>query len=362
MYMHKVDELEKKKQIKINADTELIVKKILVNVADVEAIILCGGFGRNEGSWIIREGTPSPYNDYDVAVVTDTVIEVAIIEKLRKELANEIGIHWVDIDFYSRKKITNLRVSIKNYDLLYGSKVIYGNKNITRDISMSSDKIGIDDVETLYFTRLWTFFGTVNGEFKNLDLDEAIFFRNQMAKAILAVVDVVLIKKKSYTCSYRERVVCVERLYPDKPELVKMAKWALNEKLNPTMQSMYKDDSINLYNTVYDIYKEEMIAALANRYVFGIDKPMKYAWNYYTPIELAKKIYLVYVRNFKGYPKACKSKILQNAMFLAYNDGDIDERYMGDVRNMLKKLGYEYALDWKWNELCPLVAYIRNEK
>lgn len=360
--MNNIEDIEKKKKIKYNADIEFIVKSILENIAEVQAIILCGGFGRDEGTWIIKDGDIMPYNDYDIAIITDTTVDVAFTEELRKNLAAEIGIHWVDIDYYPIKKLINLKASIKNFDLIYGSKIIYGNKNIFNDCSINAKEIGTDDIETLYFTRLWTFFGIIDGEFKNLDLDEAVFFRNQMAKAVLAIVDTLLIQKKNYHSSYCERIRRLENLCSEKTALVKMAKWALNEKLSPTMKPMSREDCIEIYNSVYWLYREEMLAALSDKYFFKLDKPNRYAWNFNMPIEIARKIYITNIRGVRGYKKACMSRVLQNAMFLAYNGGDIDEHYMKDVSNALKKLGCEYAMGWQWNKLCPLVAYIRNQK
>lgn len=360
--MNNLKELEEKKCNKLNTHMKLITQTILKNIPQVEAIILCGGFGRGEGTWIVKSDDVFPYNDYDIGIITDASIEISFLEKLRKQLAKEIGIRWIDIDLYSPQKIKRLHISIKNVDLLYGSKIIYGNQDIFRNCSMDADKIGFNDIETLYFTRLWTFFGIIDGDFKNLKVDDAIFFRNQMAKAVLAIVDVLLIKKRMYESSYRKRIRLFENLYADKKVLVKTANWALGEKLAPSISAISKEECAYLYNHVYWLYRREMLSALYSKYIFKIDTPKRYIWNYYMPLELMKKFYAVNIRGFRGYKKACMSRILQNAMFLAYNGGDIDERYMSDVHNTLKILGYEYTAGWEWKMLCPLVACIRNQK
>ena len=36
-----------------------------------ESIYLVGGYGRGEGSWFVNDGQLSPYNDYDLSVITD---------------------------------------------------------------------------------------------------------------------------------------------------------------------------------------------------------------------------------------------------------------------------------------------------
>lgn len=355
-------EIEKKKRVKCEEDVALICTRLNEEIEGIEAIFLCGGFGRGEGTWIVKDGVPNPYNDYDVAIVTDTKVDISTIEGIRKKLANEIGIHWVDIDIYSKAKLRKLRVSIKNVDLLYGSKVVYGSRNVIGGIYLNKQKIGIEDIDTLYFTRLWPFFGIVNGDFCALDIDESIFFRNQMAKAILAVVDVLLIRKKSYDCSYVERVKRLENLYPSKVEFLDWAKWALAEKLSPSLQEMSRDESISLYNSVYKLYKNEMLDALSSKYIFKLDSPHKFGWNFYMPLEWAKRIYITKVRGFKGYERACLYKIMQNAMFLAYNGGDIQKSYMSDVWDVLDKLGYSSLVGKDWYSLCSHIAFIRNQK
>jgi len=34
-----------------------------------DAVILCGGYGRGEGGWFMKDGTFKPYNDYDLFLV-----------------------------------------------------------------------------------------------------------------------------------------------------------------------------------------------------------------------------------------------------------------------------------------------------
>lgn len=107
---------------RLNRDTRLIVDGILKEMkVKPFAIYLCGGQGRDEGSWYIGEnGKPNPYNDYDIAVISNTTIGYDRLQTLRKGVAEAISIHWVDIDFYTPDVLYNLSPTIHNVDLLRG--------------------------------------------------------------------------------------------------------------------------------------------------------------------------------------------------------------------------------------------------
>ena len=64
---------EESKIIRFKQDCQTLVDGILGALEEApEAILLCGGYGRGEGAWYEDEaGNPSPYNDYDLAVITE---------------------------------------------------------------------------------------------------------------------------------------------------------------------------------------------------------------------------------------------------------------------------------------------------
>ena len=88
---------------------QVLQKKIDVLVCGIlkimltppQAIYLVGGYGRGEGAWYEGEEGLHPYNDFDLAVITDCPLPHEKTETLRKELAIEVDIKWVDIDYYS---------------------------------------------------------------------------------------------------------------------------------------------------------------------------------------------------------------------------------------------------------------------
>lgn len=167
------------KQNILQKQIDYIVSEILKCISNVETILLCGSYGRNEGAWILKDGGQYiPYNDYDFIVVSDQPnISKNELNQLRKRLAAELSINWVDIDIYSSFKINNMKATQKNIDITFGSKKVYG-KDIDWNLkSEDAKKLSNYDIETLYFTRIWTFLGTYSyREYEEISGIDAIFF------------------------------------------------------------------------------------------------------------------------------------------------------------------------------------------
>ena len=161
--------------------------------------------------------------------------------------------------------------TIFNYDLKFGSTVIYGNKNILEKIDIDeSDKINIKDLEVLFNTRLWTLYGSYK-DLNNLDEDKSLFLKYQLSKAILAVVDSYLIRKKIYNCHYREKVKLFikENNKEDQNHLVK---WALKEKLFPSLEILKKTEALDLIQKTKKVFFNEFFQSLSEIYKVKIEK------------------------------------------------------------------------------------------
>mgnify|MGYP000400678164 CR=1 FL=1 len=96
-----------------------------------QAIIIYGSYGRNEGAWILDKNNFLPYNDFDIVIVDDSTNNSNYNKKLNESLKKKLNVDWIDLQVLSRKKLKSLsKRTIFNYDLKYGSKVIYGDKEI----------------------------------------------------------------------------------------------------------------------------------------------------------------------------------------------------------------------------------------
>ena len=114
--------------------TSILAKGIVSAMQEPpQAIYLVGGYGRGEGAWYEDQSGIHPYNDFDLAVITDKPLSHNKTEILRKELAKEVGIKWVDIDYYSIATLQSLTPTIHNVDLLEGGSLIYGEDVINQN-------------------------------------------------------------------------------------------------------------------------------------------------------------------------------------------------------------------------------------
>jgi len=93
---------------KIQHDLDYICRKVKRLLGkNLHSILLCGGFGRGEGSITISKGKVHIVNDYDFTIVLNTFSKIKYIrlyhqfhlplEALAKELADTLDIKQVDL-------------------------------------------------------------------------------------------------------------------------------------------------------------------------------------------------------------------------------------------------------------------------
>jgi hypothetical protein len=307
---------------KFEEDKALLIEACSSIVANVDAVIMYGGYGRGEGAWINSEGKEIPYNDYDILVISDSLVERAQLSQLRKNLAKRIGISWVDISIMKKNKLKKLKHSIFNFDLKNGSEVIYGDKDIKSIIpKFEASKIPLKDIRILFFTRLFTLIGAIklynikNGFDNGQDV---MFFKNQLAKAILACVDCLLILKGQYNSSYKIRVKTVVKIYSFTREEEELFLWALNEKLKPSSEGMNEEDTSRLYRRVEKIYRETMLNGLSQLYNHKITNSELLVSKYKQEFSIRLRKFYYKLRGSNYFDRVLAADIIQ-AQFLFCN-------------------------------------------
>jgi len=327
----------------LNRDIEKI-KKITLDNLDKENIIsiyLYGGYGRGEGSWVIEEvdgqSRVRPYNDYDIALVVKKKFSIDKLRKLENELKNNLDVKWIDLSQYTVLNLKLFNVTIKNYDFKYASKWIYGEKGVLENIpNMNSKSISLKDVEILYITRLWTLVGSFPKEgLIKMPKDEEMFFRNQMAKGILAIVDNILVLHKEYDASYKRRV---QKLvdYSQDNKLLELAQWALDEKLFPKSKGMSAREINDLYYDVNRLFFKYFYSTLSKYYKDGINIPEdidKYI--IYNPLDLIKRKIKKFVFNDDRRELHMYLAILQG--YIAYYYFDMTEKHLQKISSIMEQ-------------------------
>lgn len=343
-----------------------IILNGLMDLNGIDACLLYGGYGREEGSWIINsDGTCLPYNDYDILLVLKNKISKEIIELLRKKMAQEIGIRWIDIGQKTPKELQKLRPSIYNYDLKYASKVIQGDPSILDFIpEIDVAKLPLKEGETLFFTRLWTFLGSLDEKGFSVDRvgEESRFFRNQMAKAVLAVTDVLLLQKRAYHPSYKERVNRLNKFYPERKDISELAEWALEEKLFPKAPDMTADEIKKLYQKVHHHFFSEMYCILTKYYSRKVDNPKEIErYLKWGAVTLIKRIGWIALRKNMNWERIIAVNLAQCYITTAFNNDTNYENFLQMGISYIRYFDKSFAENSSWDEARVRVAKLRME-
>ena len=297
------------KKLKLNQDLKLIIDLLNTNVnSEIISIVLYGSYGRGEGAFYNIGDETFTYNDYDLLLIVSELIDEKKISELKNLISVKTYIKWIDLSQMLQSNLRYLKPTIFNYDLKYGSKVIWGNTSVLNYININkSSKIPYCEIETLYFTRLYTFIGSLKKDsFKTgVKSEESRFFRYQMAKAIFSVVDCELILAQQYSHSYREKANLISSF---KPELKDLSKWALKEKLSPINPDMNNEDVIALYTEVIQAFHKSMHKGLSKLYKRDIISTKKHIFYFNFSVKhifvllkslIKKKIYFNYLKYYK---------------------------------------------------------------
>lgn len=143
---------------KIDYDMKIVCDEILKIVRPI-SIILFGGFGRGEGSVLIKNNKIFPMNDYDIFIVQDRKIDADKI----KELVDKIHLRLnkgidtlpdfnVSIMQIKKSELLNLP-DIKAYDIKMGGKILYG-EDVRKEIDITIDDVPLFSGSRLLFQKM----------------------------------------------------------------------------------------------------------------------------------------------------------------------------------------------------------------
>lgn len=324
----------------LQRDINVILEEIFITLdrKNIISIFLYGGYGRDEGSWVFATDSalPRPYNDYDIALVVSSNFSNSDLKKVELKLRDLLDVRWIDICQYTKLHLRLLRTSIKNYDFKYASKLIYGRRNVLDLIrTMHSTEIGFKDIETLFITRLWTLLGSFGPQgLVSMKPEEEMFFRNQMAKCILSIVDCVLIDNHSYDASYKRRVTLLEE-FSDDADLITLAQWALEEKLFPKYEGMSTAQVQRLYKKTHSLFFKYFYFYLSKYFRRNISLPEDLDGLIMNSFEVKTKSFLKSIL-MRDNRIAINQRLLKLQSFIVFYYFDMSEYHLGIVSNIMK--------------------------
>ena len=341
-----------------------IVSTVISEIPSIDHIILYGSYGRGEGGWFYENDILRPYNDFDLLLVVDDKFHLdKNLNEFRVSLALKIGIRWIDITLITKKGLIKTKNSIFGYDLKHGSTVIYGNPNILEIIPQLNNNIDLHEGEILFFTRLWTFVGSI-GSIKSLAGDESRFFRNQMAKAIFSIIDVILLIERKYDSSYSQRlkIVSTQVNPPISEGTLNIFEWALDERTNPKGIKMTASEVKDLYLKVANLYRHFMLILLSKKHKRNFNTILQFNsfYRHSARTNFKRLAYLLIKRNNK-FERIYFTNIIQmNVLSILLRETD-EQKMIAKSLILFKKIKHEMPHDVDLSLVKAEVSKIRTE-
>ena len=231
---------------RIARDQALIAQAVTALVVPplFRALVLMGGYGRGEGGFVVRDGQPAPYNDYDYFVVVRGMdreqragLQVALASAAR-DLDRAVG---VDVDFalLREESLPRADYSLINAEMLWGHRVVAGDPQVLA----AMPAMPFATLPPAEFTRLLLNRGSlllmnqrrfISGE-AIAGHDHEVFFK-YLFKAVLACGDARLAGNRRYHPSYLaklDRLSHTGIAWAGQGELLDLYAQALEHKFHP---------------------------------------------------------------------------------------------------------------------------------
>ncbi len=257
---------------KIQNDIDYICSKVNDLLGNqLYCILLCGGFGRGEGSVTVKNNLVHIVNDYDFTVVLNAKNKLHYLwlykkiqgplEKLAQSLAQELDIKQVDLSPKPLSYFKQTTLKIENYEVKKGHLLVFGKKNPTQSMpSWKPDKIPLFEGTWLFRNRgagllLAALYFMDTQKVKRSDNENFII---ECTKAQLAMGDAVLLLKKRYHHLYNKRLITTRTLdladIPFGEEIKNRYQKSLVQKLNPDFEKYMKIDLVDWWYDAANLF------------------------------------------------------------------------------------------------------------
>jgi hypothetical protein len=278
---------------KVERDQEYINSHVLDLLGNhVHSILLCGGFGRGEGTVKVSGNEIHVVNDYDITIVLKerNKLKFAMLyqkyhtplEALAVKLAKDLQMKQIDMvlkHFSYFEKPSALK--IENYEVKKGSVLTYGDE----DPALFMPDWRAENIPL--FEGTWLFRNRGAGM-----LIPALYFMRtggipdekrenfviECNKAQLAMGDSILLLKQRYHHLYSERLRCLDELeiseVPEGEIILKNYQEALVQKLKPDFERFYRRNLVawwfqivDLMNRFYRLYESKRLGVIFNNWI-----------------------------------------------------------------------------------------------
>jgi hypothetical protein len=254
---------------RISRDQGLIADAVrnLLAPPTFRALVLMGGYGRGEGGYVMLDGGPAPYNDYDYFVVVrglDRIRRRALAQALAgeaKKLERDVGVE-VDFALLREEALPAAEYSLMNAEMLWGHRVVAGDLDVLGAMpSMPFPGLPLGE-----FTRLLLNRGALLlmnqqrlMDASPLSAEEQEVFFKYLFKAVLACGDARLAGNRSYRPSYVEKLERLRSMdWEDKDDLMGLYVQAWENKFHPNYRRYAEENPATWQKKVIGIWLDTL--------------------------------------------------------------------------------------------------------
>lgn len=185
----------------------------LIPSGKLEGVLLGGGYGRGEGGVLQSDAGARPYNDLEFYVCVRGNRHLnerrfgRALHVLGEILTPQAGVE-VEFKLTSLRELARSRISMFSYDLMLGHRWLIGDDRLLARCSHHRDgeRIPLSEATRLLMNRCTGLLLALQRlEQSNFTAADADFVRRNLAKTQLALGDALLVTRREYHWSVRER-------------------------------------------------------------------------------------------------------------------------------------------------------------
>lgn len=260
----------------IESQLEMICTNIIKRIEGIKSIVLSGGFGRGEGSVLVKNGRIYPLNDYDIYIISDKKIPENVLFELQKESSRLIkkgGIPYefmynkdysLEADFYvdlksvTSKGLKNFPPLIRYYELKYSSMLLYGKDCLDGMPTYSAKDLPLSDGLRFLLNRISNMIMCFEPSFikKDITMNRRDILMLYSTKAVVETATALTLLSGRFVPTYKERTdVLIKHFKRDFPELYEKIPEYPDILKKYTIQKLRPDFSLNPIESWFEARK-----------------------------------------------------------------------------------------------------------
>ncbi|HVK58420.1 MAG TPA: hypothetical protein VM735_06550 [Candidatus Kapabacteria bacterium] len=334
----------------------------VVPSSKIHALVLGGGYGRGEGGVLNTAEGDKPYNDLEFYIIhhgSDLLVErlyKSRVHEIAEELTHAAGIE-VEFKLLARHKLERSPVTMFYYDLIAGHRLIFGTETWLAgcDQHRAAHRIPLYEATRLLMNRcsglLFAQERLLREEFTD---DDADFAGRNLAKAKLALGDVLLAMRGQYHWSCRERQKRLRKLDAEGAlqnfgSVVPLHSQGVDFKLHPIRSVRSRQEFIAELDFIKDVAKQLWLTLEARRLAgeFATVEEYSFGTANKCPETDTSRNRLINARRF-GFrealnPRYPRERLLNTLPLLLWETGTVkQERTLARIQEQLRTTARDY--------------------